>query len=57
MGFEALPMDFGFRPDEGLGGVVVGGDEGADVGFEFCDGIERCAASDFPVRMENQISI
>ena len=36
-------MDLGFRPGEGFGGVVVGGDEGIDVSLELGGGAERCA--------------
>src|SRR6266849_3591853 len=47
MGFEALLMHLGFGPGEGCGGVVVGRDEGIDVGLELGDGVERCAGKRF----------
>jgi hypothetical protein len=47
MGFEALLMHFGFRPGEGLGGVVIGRDEGIDVGLKLGCGVERCADKRF----------
>jgi hypothetical protein len=36
-------VNLGFGPDERLGGFVIVLDEGVDVGFEFVDGLERCA--------------
>jgi hypothetical protein len=47
MGFEALLMDLGFCPGEWFGGVVVGRDEGVDMGLEFGDGVERCPSQRF----------
>ena len=47
MGFEALLMHPGFRPREWFGGVVVGRDEGIDMGLELGDGVERCAGERF----------
>lgn len=44
---EAFLMDFGFGPDERLGGFVIVLDEGIDVGLEFINGLERCAVEGF----------
>ena len=45
--FEALLMNLGFGPDEGLCSFVVGGDESVDVGLELINGVERCAVEGF----------
>ena len=40
-------MDSAFSPDEGLGGFVVVGDEGLDMGDEFRDALERSSVEGF----------
>ena len=49
-------MDPGFGPDEWLGVLVVGFDEGIDVLPELGDGSEGGAVQRLSCRIENQIS-
>ena len=54
--FDAALMHLGFGPDERLGVFIVVLDEGIDVIPELLTDVKEAPCSDFPSKIENQIS-